>query len=113
MQRQPKLAEAVITALTSDDAAAGKASISTTGVMTRVIMQALPDDLDAETEAAIARVLGHVWFSCLVAWKTAVADPPWYGPALVRRTSVRDMGGQVGEHMVCGGPVKKKTTAKT
>src|SRR3546814_8718937 len=31
MQRQPKLAEAVITALTSDDAAAGKASISTTG----------------------------------------------------------------------------------
>ena len=82
MQRQPALAEAVITALTSDDATAGRASISTTGVMTRVIMQALPDDLDPDTEAAIARVLGHVWFSCLVAWKNGVGDLTWVGDEL-------------------------------
>lgn len=82
MQRQPQLAEAVITALTSDDGAAGKASISTTDVMTRVIMQALPDDLDPEIEAAIARVLGHVWFSCLVAWKNGVGDLTWVGGEL-------------------------------
>jgi AcrR family transcriptional regulator len=82
MQRQPALAEAVITALTSDDSTAGRASISTTGVMTRVIMQALPDDLDPDTEAAIARVLGHVWFSCLVAWKNGVGDLTWVGDEL-------------------------------
>lgn len=77
MERQPALAEAVITALTSDDPAAGRASISTTDVMTRVIVRALPDDMDAVTEAAIAKVLGHVWFSCLVAWKNDVGDLPW------------------------------------
>jgi AcrR family transcriptional regulator len=54
MQRQPKLAEAVITALTSDDAAAGQASISTTDVMTRVMLEAFPDDVDPAVEASIA-----------------------------------------------------------
>lgn len=82
MQRQPALAEAVITALTSDDAAAGKASVSTTGVMNRVIMQALPADIPSDTEEAIARVLGHVWFSCLVAWKNGVGDLPWVAEEL-------------------------------
>ncbi len=77
MERQPALAEAVITALTSDDPAAGRASISTTDVMTRVIVRALPEDMDLATEAAIAKVLGHVWFSCLVAWKNGVGDLPW------------------------------------
>ena len=82
MQRQPALAEAVIIALTSDDTAAGRASISTTDVMTRVILRALPDDLEPDTEAAIARVLGHVWFSCLVAWKNGVGDLTWVGGEL-------------------------------
>lgn len=77
MERQPALAEAVITALTSDDPAAGRASVSTTDVMTRVIVRALPEDMDMVTEAAIAKVLGHVWFSCLVAWKNGVGDLPW------------------------------------
>jgi AcrR family transcriptional regulator len=82
MERQPKLAEAVITALTSDDAAAGRASISTTDVMTRVMLQAFPDDVDPATEAAIAKVLGHVWFSCLVAWKNGVGDMTWMADEL-------------------------------
>ncbi len=82
MERQPRLAEAVITALTSDDDAAGKASISTTDVMTRVMLQAFPDDVDAATEAAIAKVLGHVWFSCMVAWKNGVGDMPWIAEEL-------------------------------
>ncbi len=82
MERQPRLAEAVITALTSDDDAAGKASISTTDVMTRVMLQAFPEDVDATTEAAIAKVLGHVWFSCMVAWKNGVGDMTWIAEEL-------------------------------
>jgi AcrR family transcriptional regulator len=82
MERQPRLAEAVITALTSDDDAAGKASISTTDVMTRVMLQAFPEDVDAATEAAIAKVLGHVWFSCMVAWKNGVGDMTWIAEEL-------------------------------
>jgi AcrR family transcriptional regulator len=82
MERQPKLAEAVITALTSDDEGAGKASISTTDVMTRVMLQAFPDDVDPSMEAAIAKVLGHVWFSCLVAWKNGVGDMAWMAEEL-------------------------------
>ena len=82
MERQPKLAEAVITALTSDDEGAGKASISTTDVMTRVMLQAFPDEVDPATEAAIAKVLGHVWFSCMVAWKNGVGDMTWMAEEL-------------------------------
>lgn len=82
MERQPRLAEAVITALTSDDAAAGRASISTTDVMTRVMVQAFPSDVPPDTEAAIAKVLGHVWFSCMVAWKNGVGDLAWMAEEL-------------------------------
>ena len=82
MERQPKLAEAVITALTSDDPAAGQASVSTTDVMTRVMLRAFPSDVDPATEAAIAKVLGHVWFSCMVAWKNGVGDMAWMAAEL-------------------------------
>jgi AcrR family transcriptional regulator len=82
MERQPKLAEAVITALTSDDREAGSASAATTDVMLRVLLQAFPDDVDSHTEAAIAKVLGHVWFSCLVAWSNGVGDLAWVASEL-------------------------------
>ena len=82
MERQPKLAEAVITALTSDDREAGAASIATTDVMQRVMLRAFPDGTDPATEAAIAKVLGHVWFSCLVAWSNGVGDLTWVGEEL-------------------------------
>jgi AcrR family transcriptional regulator len=82
MERQPKLAEAVITALTSDDRDAGLASANTTDVMQRVMLQAFPEGTDPATEAAIAKVLGHVWFSCLVAWSNGVGDLPWVATEL-------------------------------
>lgn len=82
MERQPKLAEAVITALTSDDREAGGASVATTDVMKRVMLSAFPDDVDPEIEAAIAKVLGHVWFSCLVAWSNGVGDLVWVAEEL-------------------------------
>ena len=86
MERQPKLAEAVITALTSDDREAGGASIATTDVMQRVMLRAFPEDIDPETEAAIAKVLGHVWFSCLVAWSNGVGDLTWVSEELETAT---------------------------
>jgi len=82
MERQPKLAEAVITALTSDDREAGGASVATTDVMQRVMLRAFPDDVEPVTEAAIAKVLGHVWFSCLVAWSNGVGDLVWVAEEL-------------------------------
>ncbi len=82
MERQPKLAEAVITALTSDDREAGSASAATTDVMLRVLLRAFPDDVDPQTEAAIAKVLGHVWFSCLIAWSNGVGDLGWVASEL-------------------------------
>lgn len=82
MERQPKLAEAVITALTSDDREAGGASTATTDVMRRVMLTAFPDDVAPELEAAIAKVLGHVWFSCLVAWSNGVGDLVWVAQEL-------------------------------
>jgi AcrR family transcriptional regulator len=86
MERQPKLAEAVITALTSDDREAGGASTATTDVMQRVMLRAFPDDTDPDTEAAIAKVLGHVWFSCLVAWSNGVGDLAWVSAELETAT---------------------------
>lgn len=82
MERQPKLAEAVITALTSDDREAGVASVATTDVMQRVMLQAFPPGTDPAVQASIARVLGHVWFSCLVAWSNGVGDLVWVGEEL-------------------------------
>ena len=82
MERQPRLAEAVITALTSQDPAAGQASLSTGEIMTRVLKEAFPDDLEPATEAAIAKVLGHVWLSCLVSWKNGVGDMAWMADEL-------------------------------
>jgi AcrR family transcriptional regulator len=82
MERQPKLAEAVITALTSDDREAGAASVASTDGMQRVLLSAFPPDSDPALEASIAKVLGHVWFSCLVAWSNGVGDLTWVGEEL-------------------------------
>jgi AcrR family transcriptional regulator len=82
MERQPALAEAVVRALISDDREAGAASVATTDVMERVLRRAFPDDVDVSTEADIAKVLGHVWFSCLVAWSNGVGDLVWVGEEL-------------------------------
>lgn len=82
MEREPKLSEAVITALTSDDREAGSASAATTDVMVRVLLRAFPDEVAPATEAAIAKVLGHVWFSCLVSWRNGVGDLTWVAQEL-------------------------------
>ncbi len=82
MERQPKLAEAVVRALTSEDRVADGAAGATSEVMQRVMLRAFPEGTDPHTEANIARVLGHVWFSCLVAWTSGVGDLVWVGEEL-------------------------------
>jgi hypothetical protein len=59
------------------DPAGVEAMTITTGTMSRIMRPALPEGLDPETEAALAKVLGHVWWSTLVAWVTGMGDMAW------------------------------------
>jgi AcrR family transcriptional regulator len=77
MERDPTLAAAVVTAQTSDDGAAAEATREVTEVMYRLMEVAFPDDSDPEARHDAIRVLGHVWFSCLVSWTSGVGDIPW------------------------------------
>ena len=82
MERQPQLSEAVITALVSDDRRAASSFAAVTDLLLRVLAQAFPDDVAPDTEAVISKVLGHVWFSCLIAWRNGVGDLGWVAEEL-------------------------------
>lgn len=75
-ERDPALTAAVVTAQTSDDGVAARATREVTEVMYRIMEVAFPDEADARRHDAI-RVLGHVWFSCLVSWTSGVGDMDW------------------------------------
>lgn len=77
MERDPALAAAVVTAQTSDDGAATRATQEVTDVMYRIMGAAFGDGTDTEHTHDIIRVLGHVWFSCLVSWTSGVGDIAW------------------------------------
>jgi AcrR family transcriptional regulator len=74
MEQEPRLSEAVITALTSTDAHAARCQREVGLVMSEIIASAFPTDFDAATRDDIVRVLGHVWFSSLIGWVNR-----WYG----------------------------------
>ncbi|HEX2382866.1 MAG TPA: TetR family transcriptional regulator [Acidimicrobiales bacterium] len=74
MELEPKLSEAVITALTSTDPHAARCQREVGDVMGSIIAGAFPPDFDARTRDDIVRVLGHVWFSSLVGWVNR-----WFG----------------------------------
>lgn len=82
MERQPELAEAVITALISDDRRASSAFAEVTDLLLRVLARAFPDDIGPDAEALISKVLGHVWFSCLIAWRNGAGDLRWVAAEL-------------------------------
>jgi TetR/AcrR family transcriptional regulator, cholesterol catabolism regulator len=77
MEREPALAAAVVTAQTADDGAAVRATRDVTEVMYRIMAAAFPDETTAEEHRDTIRVLGHVWFSCLVSWTSGVGDMAW------------------------------------
>lgn len=68
MEREPRLSEAVVTALVSPDPGAAACQRQVTVIMTRTIALGLGNDLDPQVRADTARILGHVWFSSLVGW---------------------------------------------
>jgi AcrR family transcriptional regulator len=68
METEPRLAEALVTALGSNDPHAARCQSEVGGVMAETIALAFPDDFDVQRRDDIVRTLGHVWFSSLVGW---------------------------------------------
>jgi AcrR family transcriptional regulator len=77
IERDPALTAAVVTAQTSPDGAAARATQEVTEVMYRIMRVAFRDDPDSDEHDDTIRVLGHVWFSCLVSWTSGVGDVAW------------------------------------
>jgi AcrR family transcriptional regulator len=68
MEAEPKLAEALVTALASNDPHAARCQAEIGAAMADAMALAFPDDFDAARRDDIVRTLGHVWFSSLVGW---------------------------------------------
>jgi AcrR family transcriptional regulator len=77
MDREPRRASAVVSALCSGDTAAGQLLNEVTDTQARIMRPAFPDDLDEATEIALSKVLGHVWWSCLVSSASGMGDVAW------------------------------------
>jgi len=68
MESDPRLSEAVITALASTDPHAARCQREVGIVIAETMAVAFPDDFDPAVRDDIVRTLGHVWFSALVGW---------------------------------------------
>ena len=68
MEKEPKLSEAVVTALLSPDRGAAACQEDVAASMNRIMSLALGDDFDPEFKVNATRTLGHVWFSALIGW---------------------------------------------
>jgi len=73
MQRQPKLSQALVRALASADTGVEEGALRTQEQIAALGAGILVD-LDDETRADILAVLGHVWYSTLVAWANGRTD---------------------------------------
>jgi len=78
MEREPKLSEAVVTALLSPDRGAASCQEEVSASMNRILALALGDDYDPAFQVQVTRTLGHVWFSALIGWVNG-----WSGMAKV------------------------------
>lgn len=67
LERQPRLAAALLTAVSSPDPAVAECQRQVTVVMGSVLSGPLAD-VEERRRAAIVRVLSHVWFSALLGW---------------------------------------------
>ena len=68
MEREPKLTEAVMAAISSPDQGAASCQGEVRASMARVLDRALPDDLDPEVRGQVIRVLNFVWYGALLGW---------------------------------------------
>jgi AcrR family transcriptional regulator len=67
IERNPKLAAALITAVTSPDPAIQECQSEIAQIMSDVLSTAM-EGVDPELAAGVCRVLSHVWFSALLGW---------------------------------------------
>lgn len=88
MDRQPRLTNAVITAMTAGDPAAVAGMLDVTGAMARILGPAFPADVDPEVQATAAKVLGHVWWSATIAWANGMGDMGWVAGELREATEL-------------------------
>ncbi|GLY47442.1 TetR family transcriptional regulator [Lentzea sp. NBRC 102530] len=70
LQRNPHLTEAMTRAFTFADASAGAEIDKVSLLMESMFTKAMSDDAPTDEQKAIARVIGDVWLSNLVAWVT-------------------------------------------
>jgi AcrR family transcriptional regulator len=68
MEKEPKLSEAVVTAIASPDVGAAERQEDVSLAMNRILALSLSDDFTPEEQAQITKTLGHVWFSALIGW---------------------------------------------
>ena len=86
MERQPKLTAAVIQAITSPDPGAASCQGETAGAMGRVMDRAMPEDLDPDIRADVARVLNFVWYGALLGWVNGWSGTDDVGREITRAT---------------------------
>jgi AcrR family transcriptional regulator len=82
MEREPQLTRAVVAALTAGDPAGIEAFKEMTGAFARIMRPAFPSDVDPALEAAVAKMLGHVWWSAMIAWANGMGDMTWVSQEL-------------------------------
>ncbi len=68
MEKEPRLSEAVVTALLSPDRGAAVCQEEVSASMNRILSLALGDDFDPAFQTQVTRTLGHVWFAALIGW---------------------------------------------
>ncbi|WP_406693106.1 cholesterol catabolism transcriptional regulator KstR [Saccharopolyspora sp. ID03-671] len=73
-QRNPNLSEAVTRALMSADASAATEVDAANRMMEGMFIAVMSDGEPSEEQVAVARVIGDVWLSNLVAWVTRRAS---------------------------------------
>jgi len=74
MQREPMLTEAMTRAFMFADPSAAAEVNTVARLMERILTKAMHDDEPSASDVAIARVIGDVWLSNLVAWVTRRAS---------------------------------------
>ena len=76
LERRPRLAAALVTSVAAPDLRAAEHQRRMASWMTRILAEAL-DGLQPDVQQGIREVLGHVWYSLLLAWvngRIAIAD---------------------------------------
>jgi AcrR family transcriptional regulator len=87
MERQPKLSEALVRALSSADAGVRESGADVQRQIASMGDQILAD-LDPELRSDILAAIGHVWYSTLVSWANGRHDFAWVNDELERAVRV-------------------------